>query len=259
MTRMAYLTLRASVSLKPLAGCPEVIPNCPETGLQKEKTGQLWLLVWLWLMHESSQRSLSGWWFHIILRQSKQLLIQLALHICGFYIHKVNQPRIKNIPPKFQKVPKSRSSHCGSAATNPTSIHEGSCSIPGLTHGLRIQHCCEQWCRLQIQLGYCIAVAKAGSCSPDSNLSLGISICHRCKKKKKKKSSHTKHYTESTQMNWCEVHPAAASAFSQVFSLSPELLVRIEPHSTSFLIRELPVLCIPFVSMKKKKRFLQGN
>lgn len=30
--------------------------------------------------------------------------------------------------------------------------------------------------------------------------------------------------------------------------------MRIEPHSTSFLIRELPVLCIPFVSMKKKKK-----
>jgi len=45
--------------------------------------------------------------------------------------------------------------------------------------GLRIQHCHEMWCRSQMQLGSCIAVAmaQAGSYSSDSTPSLGTSIC----------------------------------------------------------------------------------
>ena len=31
--------------------------------------------------------------------------------------------------------------------TNLTGIHEDTGSIPGLLSGLRIQHCCERWCR----------------------------------------------------------------------------------------------------------------
>ena len=42
---------------------------------------------------------------------------------------------------------------------NPTSICEDSGLIPGLTHGLRIQHCCELWCRSQTALGSGVAVA----------------------------------------------------------------------------------------------------
>ena len=63
--------------------------------------------------------------------------------------------------------------------THPTRIHEDEGSIPGLAHGLSIQHCHELWCRLQTQLRSRIAVAVsvAGSCSSDETLSLGTSIC----------------------------------------------------------------------------------
>ena len=43
--------------------------------------------------------------------------------------------------------------------TNPTRNHEVGGSIPGLAQGLRIWHCHELWCRLQTQLGSCIAAA----------------------------------------------------------------------------------------------------
>ena len=46
------------------------------------------------------------------------------------------------------------SSHHGSAEMNVTGIHEDTGSIPGLSHGLRIQCCCELWCRLQMQLRF---------------------------------------------------------------------------------------------------------
>ena len=50
---------------------------------------------------------------------------------------------------------------------------------------LRIQHCHELWCRLQMQLGSGVAVAVvyAGSYSSDSTPSMGTSICHRCSPK----------------------------------------------------------------------------
>ena len=51
------------------------------------------------------------------------------------------------------------SSHCGSAVTDLTSIHEDVGSIPGLLSGLRTQHCSELWYRLQLQLGSGVAVA----------------------------------------------------------------------------------------------------
>ena len=59
-----------------------------------------------------------------------------------------------------------------------------------LFSGLGIWHCCELWCRSQMGLGSCIAVAVvlASSCSSDSIHSLGTSICCRCGPKKKKKN-----------------------------------------------------------------------
>ena len=83
-----------------------------------------------------------------------------------------------------------RRSHCGSAVMNPSSIHEDTGSILGRTQGLRILCSCELWFRTQILLGSHIAVAvvQAGSCSSDSILSLGTSICHTCRPKKQTKT-----------------------------------------------------------------------
>ncbi len=53
-------------------------------------------------------------------------------------------------------------SHCGLAVTNPTSIHERiQVQSLALLSGLKIQCCCELWCRSQMQLGSCVAVAVA--------------------------------------------------------------------------------------------------
>ena len=64
---------------------------------------------------------------------------------------------------------------------------------------LRIQRCCELWCRLQMRLGSDIAVAvtKAGSCGSNWTPSLGTSIWCGCglknlKKKKKRKKERKK-------------------------------------------------------------------
>ena len=71
----------------------------------------------------------------------------------------------------------------------PASIHMWVWYLTWLSE-LRIRHCCELWCRLHMQLGCCVAVAvgQAGSYSPDSTPSLGVSICHRGGPPKKKKS-----------------------------------------------------------------------
>ena len=51
-------------------------------------------------------------------------------------------------------------------------------SLVSLT-GLGIQHCRELWCRSQMQLGSCVAVAvvQAGSCSSNLTPILGTSTC----------------------------------------------------------------------------------
>ena len=51
---------------------------------------------------------------------------------------------------------------------------------------LRIQRCCEQWCRWQAWLRSCLAVAvvKANGYSSDSIPSLGTPICCGCSPKK---------------------------------------------------------------------------
>jgi len=66
--------------------------------------------------------------------------------------------------------------------------------VPSLASlsGLRIQCCCELWCRSQMRLILDDAVAVVEACSYSSywTPSLGTSICHKCgpKKQKKKKA-----------------------------------------------------------------------
>ena len=61
-------------------------------------------------------------------------------------------------------------------------------SLASIT-GLRIWCCCKPQRRLQTWLasGVAVAVVQVGSCSSDSTLSLGTSICRECSPKKKKK------------------------------------------------------------------------
>ena len=70
-----------------------------------------------------------------------------------------------------------------------------------LFSGLRIRHCCELWCRLQMQLGPSIAVTvvQVGGCSSNYIPSLGTSRCHRCspRKDKKKKKRYKRTYSKT--------------------------------------------------------------
>ena len=61
-----------------------------------------------------------------------------------------------------------------------------------LLSGLRIQRCCELWCRSQMRLRSCVAVAlvQASSCGSNWTPSLGTSIC--CKYSPKKKDQKKK-------------------------------------------------------------------
>ena len=86
------------------------------------------------------------------------------------------------------KNPQKGSSHCVSAGYEPAvqlvSMRMWVWSLPGLAQwalpsGLKIQHCHELWCRSQLRLRSCAAVAVTGSCSSDSIPSLGTSTCRR--------------------------------------------------------------------------------
>ena len=90
------------------------------------------------------------------------------------------------------KSSSSMSSHRGSVEINLTGIHEvGSLA---LFSGLRIQHCCDLWCRSQMWLRSCVAVAVGQDriYSSNSTPSLGTSICYGCGPKKAKKTKKEK-------------------------------------------------------------------
>ena len=90
-----------------------------------------------------------------------------------------------------------KSSYHGTSETNRLGTMR--LQVPSLASlsALRIWHCRELWCRSQMWLGsgIAVAVAVAGSYSPDSTPSLGPSICHGCSPKKqsqKKKKQNPK-------------------------------------------------------------------
>ena len=53
------------------------------------------------------------------------------------------------------------SAHCSVVEKNLTSIHENASSSLALLSGLGIWHCCELWCRSQMELRSHVAVAVA--------------------------------------------------------------------------------------------------
>ena len=57
----------------------------------------------------------------------------------------------------------------GAVEMNPTRSHEVAGTIPGLSQWVKVSCCRALWCRLQMQLGSCIAVSvvQASSCSSD--------------------------------------------------------------------------------------------
>ena len=70
----------------------------------------------------------------------------------------------KELTPIFLKLFKTiaeGSSHHGAVEMNPTRNHEVVGSNPGLIQWVKDQHCHELWCRLQMLLESCIAVALA--------------------------------------------------------------------------------------------------
>ena len=76
------------------------------------------------------------------------------------------------------------SSHCGTAETNLSSIHEDVFWSLASLSGLGLWRCHELWCGSQTRLGSRVAVVQAGSSSSDSTPSLGISVCRGCSPQK---------------------------------------------------------------------------
>ena len=84
--------------------------------------------------------------------------------------------------------------HHGTVEMNPTRNHTVAGSTPSLAQWVKDLSCHELWCRSQIRLGSCVAVAVVQACSYSSDWtpSLGTSIRCRCgpKKQTNKKNVH---------------------------------------------------------------------
>ena len=70
-----------------------------------------------------------------------------------------------------------------------------------LLSGLRIQRCCELWCRSQMQLGsgVAMAVAQASNCSSGQTPSLRTSTCQKYGSKKQKTGQSNQNQTLYSQ------------------------------------------------------------
>ena len=96
---------------------------------------------------------------------------------------------------KKKKRQKKRTSHCGTAETNPTRNHEIAGLIPGLAQWVRIQRCHELWCRLQIWFRSHVAVDEAGAVALICPLAweppyaTNVALKSKKKKKERKKES----------------------------------------------------------------------
>ena len=77
---------------------------------------------------------------------------------------------------------------------NPTRNHRLQVQSLASLSGLRIQRCCELWCRSQTRprSGIAVAIVQAGSNSSDQTPSLGNPICCRCGPKKDKRQKKPK-------------------------------------------------------------------
>ena len=81
--------------------------------------------------------------------------------------------------------------HCGSAETNPTSIHEDVGSIPGLALWVRIQIglSCGVGYRRGLRSRVAMAMVQSGGYSSDATLSLGTSYAMGAPLKNKNKTN----------------------------------------------------------------------
>ena len=134
--------------------------------------------------------------------------------------------------------------------------------------GLRIQQCCELWCRLQMQLqfGVAVAVAQASSCSSDLTPGLGTSICRRCGCKKEKKKPRSGQWVCLLLMGcrpFLKLHYSPCLMYSHENTLTEDVfsLGCINWWTTCKVIVEKIILSVPLYNphISKKVIFLNSR